>query len=64
MHYIFRLQVYLKTMNAMRTKCIKFESTREMYTQRNNEYGKHNVKSLNIVRRYMQNARYSSLFKK
>lgn len=39
-----------------------------MYKQRNNEYGRYNVKSLNIVRRYMQrereNARYSSLFKK
>lgn len=63
MHYIFWLQVYLKTMNAMRAKCIKYESTGDMYIQRNNEYDKHNVK-LNIVRRYMQNARYSSLFKK
>lgn len=64
MHYIFRLQVYLKTMNAMRAKCIKYEFTGEMYIQRNNEYDKYNVKPLNIVRRYVQNARYSWLFKK
>lgn len=62
-HYIFRLQVYLKTMNAMRAKCIKYESTGEMYTQRNNEYDKHNVK-LNIVRRYVLSARYTARYLK
>lgn len=63
MHYIFRLQVYLKTMNAMRAKCIKYEFTGEMYVQRNNEYIQQ-IQCKTSEYSAPFRARYSWLFKK